>query len=78
MTDMHAARHARPRGHLRAYILAGLAALLAGALATAIGTGLVTFDRLPGVTGISVGTDTRSCSVDLIANAVTWGCENTR
>jgi hypothetical protein len=75
---MHTARHARPRGHLRAYILAGLAALLAAALITALGTGLVTFDRLPGVTGVSIGTDTSYCSVDLIANALTWGCEHAR
>jgi hypothetical protein len=72
---MHTAQHARPRGHLRAYILA---AFLAAALATAIGTGLVTIDRLPGVTGVSIGTDTSYCSVDLIANAVTWGCEHAR
>jgi hypothetical protein len=75
---MHAARHARPRSRLRAYILAGLAAFLAAVLATALATGLVTIDRLPGVTGVSVGTDTGYCSLDLIANAVTWGCESAR
>jgi hypothetical protein len=75
---MHAARHARSRGHLRAYILAGLAAFLAAVLATATLTGLVTVDRLPGVTGVSVGTDTSYCSLDLIASAITWGCEHAR
>jgi hypothetical protein len=75
---MHAARHARPHGHLRAYILAGLAAFLAAALITALGTRLVTVDRLPGVTGVNIGTDTSYCSLDLIANAVTWGCEHAR
>ena len=72
------ARHARPRGHLRTYVLAAVAAFLAAALATAIGTRLVTFDHLPGLAGVNIGTNTSYCSLDLTASAVTWSCETAR
>lgn len=62
---VRAARHAAPRNHVRTYILAALAAFLAAALVTALGTGLVTIDHTHGTYGVSIGSDSRYCSLEL-------------
>lgn len=73
---------ARPgRRHRPGIVPAGLAvlAVLAWlALAVALAGHLVTFDHLPGVTGLSVGTNNHYCSLDLTRGALSWGCEAAR
>ena len=58
--------------------LAVLAALAVIAIAVVLAARLVTFDHLPGVVGLSVGTDNHYCSVDLTRDALSWGCESAR